>query len=72
MASWHYGLIRILLFDFILVELRPALRNLFHRYGLLALEINVLIEFLSTQGDAITSEAGDDKNLLALTVHLNL
>jgi putative PIN family toxin of toxin-antitoxin system len=53
MSAWRYGSIEVLLFAYILEELRRVLPRLANRHGLTSAEIEDLVDALSLQAEII-------------------
>ncbi len=53
LAAWRHGSVDVLLFDYILSELRRVLPRLVHRHGLTQAEIDDLVDILSIQAEVI-------------------
>ncbi len=53
MAAWRNGSVDVLLYAYILDELRRVLPRLAHRHGLTLAEIDDLVDILSIQADVI-------------------
>ncbi len=63
MTAWRHGAIDVLLSAFILEELRRVLPRLAHRHGLLAAEIDDLVDVLSIQAEVIEPLPGVEQEL---------
>ena len=63
LAAWRHGSVEVLLFAYILDELRRVLPRLAHRHGLTLAEIDDLVDALSIQAELIEPLPGIDPAL---------
>ncbi|MCX7156559.1 MAG: putative toxin-antitoxin system toxin component, PIN family [Rhodocyclales bacterium] len=63
LSAWRHGSVEVLLSVYILDELRRVLPRLAHRHGLMATEIDDLVDALSIQAEVIEPLPGIDPDL---------
>ena len=62
-AAWRHGSVEVLLCNFILEELRRVLPKLVKRHGLMALEIDDLVDVFSIQAEVVEPAVHTDASL---------